>query len=196
MVERIKFFQLSQILVYSFECHFLLNWCFQNGHLFKSAWCLPLQLRYLKEWGHGSPFFISNLRGLVLLLALIQNGNDIPRDEAYCTSYILLLECGKHLPYGPTSNSSCIIVVVTPHWNSTCSMLTLAKLSIGYLVVEITRELNKEPSLYCSFIYINTMWSILQQYLLALMSMHCSHVLLLIHNKATMPYTCALMSYS
>ena len=131
-----------------------------------------------------------------MLLALIQNGDDVPRDEAYCTSYILLLECGKHSPYSPTSNSSCIIVVATPHWNSTCSMLTSAKLSIGYLVMEITRELNKEPSLYCSFIYINTTWSVLQQYLLALMSMYCSHVLLLIYHKATMPYICALMSYS
>jgi len=65
-------------------------------------------------------------------------------------------------------------------------MLTSAKLTEGYLVVGITRELNKEPSLDCSSIYINTMWSMLQQYLPALMFMYHSHVLLLIHHKATM----------
>ena len=87
-------------------------------------------------------------------------------------------------------------VVATTRQNGTRSMLTSAKLSVGYLVVGITRELDKEPSLHCSSIYINTMWFILQQYLPALMSMHHPHVLLLIHHKATMPYTCALMSYS
>ena len=48
------------------------------------------------------------------------------------------------------------IVVATTHQNSTCSLLTLAKLLTGYLVVGIIRELDKEPSLYCSTIYINT----------------------------------------
>ena len=56
-----------------------------------------------------------------------------------------------------------ISVVATTCWNSTYSMLTSAKLSVGYLVVGITRELNKEPLLHCSSIYINTMWSMLQQ---------------------------------
>ena len=55
-------------------------------------------------------------------------------------------------------------VVATTRRNSTHSLLTSAKLSVGYLVVGITRELNKEPSLHCSFIYINYMWSMLQQY--------------------------------
>jgi len=87
-------------------------------------------------------------------------------------------------------------VVATTRWNGTCSMLTSAKLIEGYLVVGITRELDKEPLLYCSSIYINTMWSVLQQYLPALMSMHHPHVLLLIHHKATMLYICALTSYS
>ena len=87
-------------------------------------------------------------------------------------------------------------IVATTCRNGTCSMLTSAKLTEGYLVVGITRELNKEPSLHCSSIYINTMWSMLQQYLPALISIHCPHVLLLIHYKATMPYTCALTSYS
>jgi len=88
------------------------------------------------------------------------------------------------------------VVVATTHQNGTCSLLTSAKLSVGYLVVGITRELDKEPSLYCFSIYINTTWSVLQQYLPALMSMHCPHVLLLIYHKATMPYTCALILYS
>ena len=72
-----------------------------------------------------------------------------------------------------------LLVVATTCRNGTRSMLTSAKLSVGYLVVGITRELNKEPSLHCSSIYINTMWSMLQQYLLALMSMPLPHVLLL-----------------
>ena len=55
-------------------------------------------------------------------------------------------------------------VVATPRWNGTCSLLTSAKLSVGYLVVGIIRELDKEPSLHCSSIYINYMWSVLQQY--------------------------------
>jgi len=41
-----------------------------------------------------------------------------------------------------------INVVATTRWNGTRSLLTLAKLLIGYLVVGITRELDKEPSLY------------------------------------------------
>ena len=72
-----------------------------------------------------------------------------------------------------------LFVVATTRWNGTCDMLTSAKLSVGYLVVGITRELNKEPSLYCSSIYINTTWSMLQQYLLAFMSILLPHVLLL-----------------
>jgi len=55
-------------------------------------------------------------------------------------------------------------VVATTHRNGTRNMLTSAKLLVGYLVVGITRELNKEPLLYCSSIYINTSWSVLQQY--------------------------------
>ena len=52
-------------------------------------------------------------------------------------------------------------VVATIRQNDTCSILTSAKLSVGYLVMGITRELDKEPSLYCSSIYTNTMWSML-----------------------------------
>ena len=48
-----------------------------------------------------------------------------------------------------------IDVVATTRQNGTCDMLTSAKLLVGYLVVGITRELNKEPLLHCSSIYIN-----------------------------------------
>ena len=78
-----------------------------------------------------------------------------------------------------------LYVVATTHWNGTCDMLTSAKLSVGYLVVGITRELDKEPSLHCSSIYINIIWSMLQQYLPALMFMYCPHILLLIYHAST-----------
>jgi len=72
---------------------------------------------------------------------------------------------------------------------------------MGYQVKSrgITRELDKEPSLHCSSIYINTKWSVLQQcvYLplcpcIVLMSYYSSTCVFL---KATMLSTCALMSY-
>ena len=62
----------------------------------------------------------------------------------------------------PNLSAKKIDVVATTHQNGTCDMLTSAKLSVGYLVVGITRELDKKPSLHCSSIYINTMWSVLQ----------------------------------
>jgi len=68
--EQVKFFQLSWIFTYSLEYYSLLNLCFQNGHLFESAWWLPLQFKHLNMWGYGSPFLVSNLGGLVFLLAL------------------------------------------------------------------------------------------------------------------------------
>ena len=58
-----------------------------------------------------------------------------------------------------------VIVVATTRWNGTHSLLTSAKLTKGYLVVGITRELDKEPSLHSSTIYIHGSWSMLQQYL-------------------------------
>ena len=73
----------------------------------------------------------------------------------------------KYLGYilSPSSITSHVLTIVaTTCWNSTRSMLTLAKLSVDYLVMGITRELDKEPSLYCSSIYINYMQSVLQQY--------------------------------
>ena len=117
-----------------------------------------------------------------------------------------------------------LIVVAITCQNGTRSLLTSAKLSVGYLVVGITRELNKEPSLHCYPIVIaTTHWNsthsmltsakLLVGYLvvglqenstrspccihllyiymapgpcynniyLALKSMYCPHVLLLIH---------------
>jgi len=56
-----------------------------------------------------------------------------------------------------------ICVVATTRQNCTCDMLTSAKLSTSYLVVGITRELNKKPLLYCYPIYISYKWSMLQQ---------------------------------
>jgi len=54
-------------------------------------------------------------------------------------------------------------VVATTCRNGTCDMLTLAKLLVGYLVVGITRELDKELSLHCYPIYISYKWFMLQQ---------------------------------
>jgi len=89
-----------------------------------------------------------------------------------------------------------VIVVATTRHNSTCSLLTLAKLSVGYLVVEITRELDKKPSLHCSSIYINTMWSMLQQYLPTLKaSCPITHPPCF-YLKTTIPCPYALISYS
>ena len=56
-----------------------------------------------------------------------------------------------------------LFVVATTRQNDTCSLLTSAKLLVGYLVVGITRELDKEPSLHCYPIYISYKWSVLQQ---------------------------------
>ena len=57
-----------------------------------------------------------------------------------------------------------IFVVATTRQNGTHSLLTSAKLTEGYLVVEITRELDKELLLYWFSIYITGSWSVLQQY--------------------------------
>ena len=56
---------------------------------------------------------------------------------------------------GKLKLSKILDVVATTCWNGTCDMLTSAKLSVGYLVVGITRKLDKEPSLHCYPIYIS-----------------------------------------
>jgi len=85
--------------------------------------------------------------------------------DCYCDHYVTL---------NPIPSS----VVATTRWNSTCDMLTSAKLSVGYLVVRITRELNKEPSLHCYSIYISYKWSMLQQcvYLMSTLQWLCKTV--------------------
>ena len=57
-----------------------------------------------------------------------------------------------------------VFVIAITRRNDTCSILTSAKLKEGYLVVGITRELDKKPLLYCYPIYISYRWSMLQQY--------------------------------
>ena len=77
---------------------------------------------------------------------------------------------------------------------------------MGYQVTNggITRELNKEPSLHCSSIYINYMWSVLQQYVY-LMSITHPHVFSIRppyflhmpwHHTFNLRYTCAHHVYT
>ena len=68
--ERINLDLLSCISAYFFCCHSLLNLCLQNGHWLESTWWSPQQFKHLNEWGHSSPFFVSNLGGLILSFVL------------------------------------------------------------------------------------------------------------------------------
>ena len=72
-------------------------------------------------------------------------------------------------------------VVAITRWNGTHSLLTSAKLSVGYLVVGITRELDKEPSLYYPLCIYMAPGLCYNNIYLALKSMPLPHVLLLIH---------------
>ena len=72
-------------------------------------------------------------------------------------------------------------IIATTCWNGTCSLLTLAKLSIGYLVVGITRELDKELSLYYPLYIYMAFGLCYNNIYLVLKSMLLPHVLLLIH---------------
>ena len=74
-----------------------------------------------------------------------------------------------------------IYVVATTYRNGTHSMLTSAKLSVGYLVVGITRELDKEPLLYYPLYIYMAPGLCYNNIYLALKSMLLPHVLLLIH---------------
>jgi len=67
--EQIDCLWLSQILEYFFECHSLLNLCYQKEYSFELAWWLPLQLEHLKVWEHSSLFFILGLGGVSLLIS-------------------------------------------------------------------------------------------------------------------------------
>ena len=68
-------------------------------------------------------------------------------------------------------------IVATTYQNSTCSLLTSAKLLTSYLVVVITRELDKKPLLYCYPIYISYMWSMLQQCPTSIPALNASYLL-------------------
>ena len=65
-----------------------------------------------------------------------------------------------------------LIVVATTRHSRTNDLTTSKALSrLSSNEWGITRELDKEPSLHCSSIYINTKWSVLQHYVY-LMSIH------------------------
>jgi len=74
-----------------------------------------------------------------------------------------------------------ISVVATTRRNGTRSLLTSAKLTEGYLVVGITRELDKKPSLYYLLYIYMAPGPCYNNIYLALKSMPLPHVLLLIH---------------
>jgi len=68
---------------------------------------------------------------------------------AVCSTLRLFFSCSLNHRiklWNCPSNTKCVIA--TTHQNGTCDMLTSAKLLVRYLVVRITRELDKEPSLY------------------------------------------------
>ena len=73
-------------------------------------------------------------------------------------------------------------VVVTTHWNGTRSLLTSAKLLVDYLIVGITRELDKEPSLYYPLYIYMAPGPCYNNIYLALKSMPLPHV----HYSSTM----------
>ena len=75
--ERIDCNLFSQISAYFLICHSLLKRCLQNGQEFEPTWWSPLQLEHLKEWGQGLPFLVSNLGGLILVLALQHQLNSL-----------------------------------------------------------------------------------------------------------------------
>ena len=64
-----------------------------------------------------------------------------------------------------TANSAITVVATTRHsrTNDLTTSKALSRLSSNEW--GITRELDKEPSLHCSSIYITYKWSVLQQYL-------------------------------
>jgi len=89
-------------------------------------------------------------------------------------------------------------VVATTCWNGTCSLFISAKLLTGYLVVGITRELDKEPSLYYPLYIYMAPGPCYNNIYLALKSMPLSHVYYsstCVFFKTTILPTCALTSY-
>ena len=65
----------------------------------------------------------------------------------FCYGPVMAEALLSAVPFRPLAGGS-LIVVATTRRNGTRSLLTSAKLSIDYLVVGITRELDKEPSLH------------------------------------------------
>jgi len=74
-----------------------------------------------------------------------------------------------------------LCIVAITYRNGTHSLLTSAKLLVRYLVVEITRELDKEPLLYYPLYIYMAPGPCYNNIYLALKSMRHPHVLLLIH---------------
>ena len=91
-----------------------------------------------------------------------------------------------------TSRMNTPAVVATTRHSRTNDLTTSKALSrLSSNKWGITRELDKEPSLYCSSFYITYKWSVLQQ-CVYLMSYYLSTCVFL---KATMLSTCALTLY-
>ena len=158
----------SQISEYFFCCHSLLNLCLQNKHKLESAWWSPWQFKYLKEWEHGSPFFVSSLRGLILALALqhhlkLQWFSDLwePLHLMYLDPWILqenvvwphfqqFLHCG--IPgsmlapwmvtiYCPTLKHLLIsILALLPLWMSQISIQTIDMSDFGNILITLSLD--------------------------------------------------------
>ena len=92
----------------------------------------------------------------------------------------------------PTYVQIALIIVATTCQNSTHSLLTSAKLSIGYLVVGITRELDKKPLLYYPLYIYMAPGPCFNNIYLALKSMLLPHVLLLIYHVFSLRPPCFL----
>ena len=94
-----------------------------------------------------------------LLMWAMRNLHITPMRTTMCSmfSWTMMLTRSETLILGIVNfkRSPCMVlcVVATTHQNGTRSLLTSAKLLVGYLVVGITRELDKEPLLYWSSIY-------------------------------------------
>ena len=87
---------------------------------------------------------------LAAILSIVNKDNEVHPVAFHSHTFT-----AAELNYNTHDKELLAIVVATTHRNDTRSMLTSAKLSVGYLVVGITRELDKEPSLHCYPIYIN-----------------------------------------
>jgi len=138
------------------------DYCYLNEWTIKNNYPLPLILDVLENIGTKKVFTKMDLRW---------GYNNVRIKEGDEWKAVFMMPKESFEPtiifFGLTNSPATFqaIVVATTHWNGTCSLLTSAKLLVGYLVVGITRELDKEPLLHCSSIYINYIWSVLQQYL-------------------------------